>query len=122
MDMTGQDRTEVDSATKVAELERQNQELAAKVTESSRPESPAPDRAEQEQTQLNNESVGIQDAAPTFAPAPIGMRSRSEKPIAEWTQEEINADVEEYRREILEEKRQAESGSASSGSSETRLA
>ena len=31
MDMTGQDRTEVDIATKVAELERQNQELAAKV-------------------------------------------------------------------------------------------
>lgn len=61
-------------------------------------------------------------AAQAFAPAPVDMRIRAEKPVSEWTEAEIEADVAEYRRELLEEKRRAESGSASSGSGETRLA
>lgn len=54
--------------------------------------------------------------------APVDTRTRSEKPVSEWTQAEIDAEAEEYRRELFEEKRQAESGSASSGSGGTRLA
>ena len=59
-------------------------------------------------------------AAPTFAP--VDTRTRSEKPVSEWTQEEIDADVEEYRRELLEEKNRTGSGSASSVSGGTKLA
>ena len=90
----------MDSATKVAELERQNQELAAKVTESSRPESPAPDRAKQEQTQLNNESVGIQDAAPTFAPTHMPT-------IEEEARAEAEQHTEALYEQILFEKKAA---------------
>lgn len=59
-------------------------------------------------------------AAPTFAP--VDTRTRSEKPVSEWTQEEIDADVEEYRRELLEEKNRTGSGSVSSVSGGTKLA
>ena len=47
--------------------------------------------------------------------APVDTRPRSEKPVTEWTEEEINAEAEEYRQSLLEEKRRGESGSASAG-------
>lgn len=59
---------------------------------------------------------------PAFAPAPVDRRTLAEKPAAEWTDAEINAETEEYRRELLEEKKQAVSGSASASSGETKLA
>lgn len=65
-------------------------------------------------------SVG--PAAPVFFPTPVDKRTRTEKPVAEWTPEDIDAETEEYRRELIEEKRRAESGSASSASGETTLA
>lgn len=61
-------------------------------------------------------------AVPVLAPAPIDKRTLAEKPAAEWTDAEINAEAEEYRRELLEEKRQVGSGSASAASGETKLA
>lgn len=61
-------------------------------------------------------------AVQALSPAPADTRTRSEKPVSEWTEAEIDAEAEEYRRELLEEKRQAESGSASSGSGGTKLA
>ena len=68
------------------------------------------------------EIADMRDAAPAFAPAPVDRRTLAEKPAAEWTDAEINAEAEEYRRELLEEKRQAVSGSASAASGETKLA
>lgn len=53
----------------------------------------------------------------TAAPAPADTRSREEKPVTEWTQADIDAEVEEYRQELLEEKKRAESGSASGDTS-----
>lgn len=44
-------------------------------------------------------------------------RSREEKPVTEWTEEDIDAEVEDYRRQLLEEKEQTGSGPASGGSS-----
>ncbi len=61
-------------------------------------------------------------AVPVLAPAPVDKRTLAEKPAAEWTDAEINAEAEEYRRELLEEKKQAVSGSASSASGETKPA
>jgi HTH-type transcriptional regulator/antitoxin PezA len=61
-------------------------------------------------------------AVPAFAPAPVDRRTLAEKPAAEWTDAEINTEAEEYRRELLEEKKQAVSGSASAASGETKLA
>lgn len=58
----------------------------------------------------------------TAAPAPADTRSREEKPVAEWTEEEINAEAEEYRLSLLEEKRQAGRGSASAGPSSSGTA
>ena len=55
-------------------------------------------------------------------PAPADTRSRDEKPVAEWTEEEINAEAEEYRRSLLEEKRRAGSGPASGGPSSSDTA
>jgi len=61
-------------------------------------------------------------AVPVLAPAPIDKRTLAEKPPEEWTDAEIKAEADEYRRELLEEKRQAVSGSASAASGETKLA
>jgi len=61
-------------------------------------------------------------AVPVLAPAPIDKRTLAEKPAAEWTDAEIDAEAEEYRRKLLEEKKQAASGSASAASGETKLA
>lgn len=55
-------------------------------------------------------------------PAPADTRSRDEKPVREWTEEEINAEAEEYRRSLLEEKRRAGNGSASAGPSSSDTA
>lgn len=44
-------------------------------------------------------------------------RPREEKPVTEWTEADIDADVEEYRQSLLEEKRRAGSGSVSGGPS-----
>lgn len=68
------------------------------------------------------EIVGMREAAPAFAPAPVDTRTLSEKPVEEWTDADINAETEEYRRELLEEKRRAESGLASAASGGTKLA
>lgn len=48
-------------------------------------------------------------------PAEPDTRPRAEKPVTEWTEADIDAGVEEYRRALLEEKRRAGSGSTSSG-------
>lgn len=69
-----------------------------------------------------NEIVGMRPAAPAIAPARVDTRTRAEKPVAEWTDAEINAEAEEYRQSLFEEKRRVESGSASSASGETQLA
>lgn len=55
-------------------------------------------------------------------PAPVDTRPRSEKPVTEWTEADIEAETEEYRRTLLEEKRRAESGSVSSGSNSSGTA
>lgn len=55
-------------------------------------------------------------------PAPADTRSRDEKPVAEWTQEEIDAEAEEYRQSLLEEKRRAGNGPASGGPSSSGMA
>ena len=49
-------------------------------------------------------------------------RPRSEKPVTEWTEADIDADVEEYRRALLEEKRRSGGGSASAGPSSSSTA
>ena len=54
--------------------------------------------------------------------APADTRSRDEKPVTEWTDEEINAEAEEYRRSLLEEKRRAGIGPASGGPSSSDTA
>ena len=54
--------------------------------------------------------------------APADTRPRSEKPVTEWTEADIEAETEEYRRTLLEEKRRAESGSVSSGSNSSGTA
>ncbi|MEY8388579.1 helix-turn-helix transcriptional regulator [Oscillospiraceae bacterium 38-13] len=54
--------------------------------------------------------------------APADTRSREEKPVTEWTEEEINAEAEEYRQSLLEEKRRAGSGSASASPSSSGTA
>ena len=54
--------------------------------------------------------------------APADTRSRDEKPVTEWTDEEINAEAEEFRRSLLEEKRRAGSGPASGGPSSSDTA
>ena len=59
----------------------------------------------------------IPHVGPALASAELDTRPRDEKPVTEWTEEEINAEAEEYRQSLLEEKRRAESGSASSGPS-----
>lgn len=56
------------------------------------------------------------------APAELDTRPREEKPVTEWTEEEINAEAEEYRQSLLEEKRRVESGSASAGPSSSGTA
>ena len=54
--------------------------------------------------------------------APADPRPREEKPVTEWTQEEIDAEAEEYRQSLLEEKRRGGSGSASSGPGSSGIA
>lgn len=66
------------------------------------------------------ELVGGSAAVP--APAEADTRPRSEKPVTEWTEEEINEEAEEYRRSLLEEKKRAESGPASGGPSSSGTA
>lgn len=56
------------------------------------------------------------------APASEDTRPREEKPVTEWTEEEINAAAEEYRQSLLEEKRRAGSGSVSAGPSSSGTA
>lgn len=58
----------------------------------------------------------IQAVQAEVAPALADTRHRSEKPVTEWTEEDIEAEVEDYRRHLLEEKNQTENGSASSDS------
>ena len=62
------------------------------------------------------------DLAAESAPAEADPRSRSEKPVTEWTEEETNAEAEEYRRSLLEEKRRGGGGSASGGPSSSGTA
>lgn len=66
------------------------------------------------------ELVGGSTTAP--APAEPDTRPRKEKPVTEWTEADIDADVEEYRRALLEEKRRGESGSVSGGPSSSGTA
>lgn len=61
------------------------------------------------------EIVGARDAVSAFAPASVDTRPRSERPIEEWTEEEINADAEEYRQQLLKQKKAKGGLSASSG-------
>lgn len=64
------------------------------------------------------EIVGTRDVAPA------DTRPRSEKPVKDWTDEDIEADVAEYRRHLLDEKEQAVRSSVlqSSSNSEVKLA
>ena len=64
---------------------------------------------------------GSANSAPP-ASAELDTRPREEKPVTEWTEADIDADVEEYRRALLEEKRRAGSGSASAGPSSSGTA
>lgn len=69
---------------------------------------------EQDRLSIGRLIQNIIDERP--APALTDTRPRSEKPVAEWTEEDIDAETEAFRRSLLEEKKRAESGSASSGS------
>lgn len=64
----------------------------------------------------------IVDERAASALAEPDPRPRSEKPVAEWTREEIDAEAEEYRRSLLEEKRRTGSGPASGGPSSSGTA
>lgn len=59
----------------------------------------------------------VNPAVSPSSPSPVDTRPREEKPVTEWTEADIDAEVADYRRQLLEEKRQAEGGPASGGSS-----
>lgn len=69
---------------------------------------------------LESVALGLINEFPNSSsstPAEMDTRPREEKPVMEWTEADIDADVEEYRQSLLEEKRRARSGSASAGPS-----